>query len=148
MANDNEAVRAETTVNAPLESVWSAWTTSEGAETFFARTANIELRLGGSYEIFFNPADLRMSTKGRRVLSYEPKRMVCFEWNPLDADHARVTITQLGMKSGPVWDRATRHIERGWSELARRLKGRFDTGPIDWSSQMMMWKERAGTSSS
>jgi hypothetical protein len=48
-----------------------------------------------------------------------------------------------GLKDGPVWDRACKHMERGWMELTARLQQRFEHGPIDWSSQAMMWKERA-----
>jgi uncharacterized protein YndB with AHSA1/START domain len=163
-ADTGRALRVETTVKGPVAAVWEAWTTSAGAQTFFATKANIELQLGAPYEIFFNPADERMSTKGRKVLSYEPPRMLSFEWNlpldefpqlqgertwvvvelqPADASHTHVTITQLGLKEGPVWDRAYTHMERGWKELTARLKQRFDSGPIDWNSQVMMWQERA-----
>ena len=159
-------VRVEATVGATVASLWRAWTTSQGAETFFAERANIDLRVGGPYEIFFNQADERMSTKGRKVLSYEPERMVSFEWNlpldefpelknsltwvvvdftPLDASHTRVTVTQLGLKAGRVWERAARHMQQGWSELAERLKARFDSGPIDWAHQKMMWQARVNT---
>jgi hypothetical protein len=69
MPGETGQVRVEATVAAAVASVWRAWTTSQGAETFFAERANIDLRLGGPYEIFFNPADERMSTKGRKVLS-------------------------------------------------------------------------------
>jgi uncharacterized protein YndB with AHSA1/START domain len=163
MPEETGQVRVEATVDAPVASVWHAWTTSQGAETFFAEKANIDLQLGGAYEIFFNPADERMSTKGRKVLSYEPERMVSFEWNlpldqfpelkdnltwfvvdftSLDSSRTRVTVTQLGLKRGPVWERAARHMQQGWSELAERLKARFDSGPIDWAHQRMMWQAR------
>jgi hypothetical protein len=68
---------------------------------------------------------------------------VVVELQPTDATHTHVTITQLGLKDGPVWDRACKHMERGWMELTARLQQRFEHGPIDWNSQGMMWKERA-----
>jgi len=162
-ADAGRVLRVETTVNASAAAVWQVWTTPEGAQTFFAPKANIELRPGGAYEIFFNPADERMSTKGRKVLSYETRQILSFEWNlPLDefpdqqtqrtwvvvtlqptaASRTRVTITQLGLAEGPAWERAYAHMERGWRDLASRLQSRFEHGPIDWSSQAMMWKER------
>ena len=56
MPGETGYVRVKTTVNATVASVWRAYTTSQGAETFFAERANIGLRLRGPYEIFFNPA--------------------------------------------------------------------------------------------
>lgn len=63
MTDDRDQVGMDVAINAPIASVWSAWTTSQGAQTFFAENANIDLRIGGPYEIFFNSADDRMSTK-------------------------------------------------------------------------------------
>ena len=164
LADADRAVRVEATVNGPVSSVWDVWTTSAGAQTFFAPKTNIELRIGGPYEVFFNPADERMSTRGRKVLSYAPKEMLSFEWNlpldlypqlreertwvvvdlrQIDASHTHVTITQLGFKDGPAWDGAAQHMQRGWVEAVQRLKARFDTGPIQWPSQPMMCQERA-----
>jgi hypothetical protein len=40
------AVRVEGTVNAPVEQVWRVFTTSAGAEEFFAQKANIGLAIG------------------------------------------------------------------------------------------------------
>jgi hypothetical protein len=56
----SSALRAEAPVKASAAEVWRAWTTSDGAQTFFAPKANIELVIGSPYEIFFSPADERM----------------------------------------------------------------------------------------
>jgi hypothetical protein len=40
-------VRVEGIVNAPISQVWRVFTTSEGAEEFFAQKANIGLAIGG-----------------------------------------------------------------------------------------------------
>jgi uncharacterized protein YndB with AHSA1/START domain len=74
------SIHAEVVVNAPQSEVWLAWATDEGARTFLAPKTNIDTRIGGPYEIFFNPADDRMSTKGMKVLSYVPGEMLSFEW--------------------------------------------------------------------
>src|SRR5262245_43678113 len=42
-------------VNASLDDVWAAWTTNEGAQTFFSARTNIDPSLGGHYEIYFAP---------------------------------------------------------------------------------------------
>ena len=152
------------TVSAPLAEVWNVWTTSAGAASFFAPQANIQLQVGAPYEIFFNPADERLSTKGCKVLSYLPEEMLSFQWSlPGDVfpelpkggtwvvvtmravapDRTRVTISHLGWGDGAVWDRAYAHMQRGWADLAQRFEQRFTSGPIDWQSQAMLWQERA-----
>lgn len=154
-------VRVEGNVNAPVAEVWRVWTTSEGAEEFFAQKANIELAIGGPYEIQFDPIDERAGTKGLKILSYAPEEMISFQWNappefpevrnggtwvvaemrPVDAYTTHVTIMHLGWKDGPEWDKAYAHFQRGWSDLMSRLEKRFTDGPIDWSKQAMMYRE-------
>jgi uncharacterized protein YndB with AHSA1/START domain len=158
------AVRVEGTVNAPVEQVWRVFTTSEGAEEFFAQKANIELAIGGPYEIQFDPKDERSGTKGLKILSYAPGEMISFQWNAppelpevrnggtwvvvemkaVDANRTHVTITHLGWKTGPQWDQAYVHFQSGWGELMARLEKRFTDGPIDWSKQPMMYQEAKG----
>lgn len=154
-------VRVEGDVNAPVSDVWRVFTTTEGAEEFFAERANIQLAIGGPYEIQFDPNDERSGTKGLKILSYAPEEMISFQWNappqfpevrnggtwvvvemhPIDAYRTHVTITHLGWKTGAEWDQAYAHFQRGWSELMSRLEKRFTDGPIDWSKQHMMYQE-------
>lgn len=156
----NRFVRVEAEVHGPISEVWRVFTTSQGAEEFFAQKANIALALGGPYEIQFDPNDERSGTRGLKILSYAPEEMISFEWNappeypevrnggtwvvvamrPIDAFTTQVTITHLGWKQGPQWDRAYPHFQQGWSELMTRLERRFTDGPIDWSKQKMMYQ--------
>ncbi len=155
------AVRVEGTIKAPVSEVWRVWTTSQGAEEFFAEKANIRVAIGGPYEIQFDPKDERSGTKGLNILSYAPEEMISFQWNappempevrnggtwvvvqmrPEGADRTRVTVTHLGWKEGPEWDRAYVHFTRGWSDLMNRLERRFIVGPIDWNKERMMYQE-------
>lgn len=159
--NSVRAVRVEGNVKAPLAEVWRVFTTSGGAEEFFAQKANIDLAIGGPYEIQFDPNDERSGTKGLKILSYAPEEMISFQWNappempevrnggtwvvvqlhPLDAYTTHVTITHLGWKQGPEWDIAYVHFQQGWLELMTRLEKRFTDGPIDWSKQPMMYQD-------
>ncbi len=155
------AVRVEGTVKAPVAEVWRVWTTSQGAEEFFAEKANIGLTIGGPYEIQFDPKDERSGTKGLKILSYAPEEMISFQWNappeypdvrnggtwvvvqmrPEGAALTHVAITHLGWKRGPEWDRAFVHFERGWGDLMKRLERRFSGGPIDWNKERMIYQD-------
>lgn len=155
------AVRVEATIHAPVADVWRVWTTSAGAEEFFAEKANIRLEIGGPYEIQFDPKDERSGTKGLKILSYAPEEMISFQWNAppempevrnggtwvvvqmraQGPDRTYVSITHLGWKEGPEWDRAYEHFTQGWGELMNRLEKRFHDGPIDWDKQRMMYQK-------
>lgn len=160
----SRAVRAEATIQAPVSDVWRVWTTSQGAEEFFAQKANIQLAIGGPYEIQFDPKDERSGTKGLRILSYAPEEMISFQWNapteypevrkggtwvvvqmrPEGPNRTHVTLTHLGWRDGPEWDQAFAHFVRGWGELMKRLERRFTDGPIDWSKERMMYQQAKG----
>lgn len=160
----SRAVRAEATIQAPVSDVWRVWTTSQGAEEFFAQKANIQLAIGGPYEIQFDPKDERSGTKGLRILSYAPEEMISFQWNapteypevrkggtwvvvqmrPEGLNRTHVTLTHLGWRDGAEWDQAFAHFVRGWGELMKRLERRFTEGPIDWSKERMMYQQTKG----
>jgi uncharacterized protein YndB with AHSA1/START domain len=155
-------VRVEATVKAPVAEVWRVFTTSKGAEEFFAQKANILLAIGGPYEIQFDPKNEQSGTKGLKILSYAPEEMISFQWNapteypevrnggtwvvvqmqPEGTDRTHVTVTHYGWKEGLEWDKAYVHFVQGWGDLISRLERRFTEGPIDWDKERMMYKER------
>lgn len=152
------AVRAEIVVPAPVEQVWEAWTTPEGARTFFAPDCNIELRVGGPYEIFFNPEaeEGKRGGDGMIVLAFQPQRMLSFTWNaPLSLPTVRGQMTHVsvhlcpttqqetyvvlvhdGWGEGGEWDDAFNYFTEAWSKVVLpRLKYRFVHGPVDWAER-------------
>ena len=74
----NRMIQKEVTVAAPVAEIWQAWTTEEGALTFFAPKANVELAIGGRYEMLFDPAAPPGSQggEGLKILSYLPEEML------------------------------------------------------------------------
>jgi len=149
------SIRAEVVVDASVQDVWRVWTTSSGAQEFFAPKANISLAIGGPYEIYFDPANEEKSTKGMKLLSFAPNEMLSFGWTaPISlpkvregrtwvvvqfrseaGDKTRVIVSHYGWGEGPEWDVEHAHFVRGWNDLLGRLQDRFRDGPIDWSQE-------------
>ena len=156
-------------VYASVEKVWKAWTTSEGATTFFAPKARIELTPGGSYELYFDLQAPRGSRGGEgcRVLSFLPLEMLSFEWNappefpevrkqqtqehtwvvlqfyPLAQGQTRVRLTHLGWMEGEEWEKVFQYFLRAWDIVLGRLVHMFSTGePIDWKNPYSPPKDR------
>lgn len=137
-------IHYEIEVNAPLEKIWNAWTTSEGITLFFSPKACVELWPGGKFEMYFmldNPEGLQGS-EDCKVLSYLPMKMLSFSWNaPPDNPTVRkertwvvlqfeesasgsvhVTFDNLGYLNGPDWDRAYDYFVRAWKSVLDSLK--------------------------
>ncbi|MGD2144340.1 MAG: SRPBCC domain-containing protein [Anaerolineae bacterium] len=151
------AIRAEVIVDATVDEVWDAWTTEAGIRSFFAPACNVELRVGGPYEILFNPdaPPGERGAEGMRVLAFQPKKMLAFTWNaPPHLSEVRgqlthvlirlqqcekgrtlVTLTHSGWGEGGQWDEAFEYFERAWGHIVLpRLRHRFAEGPVDWGN--------------
>ncbi|HEV7920980.1 MAG TPA: SRPBCC domain-containing protein [Thermoanaerobaculia bacterium] len=66
-ADSAHRIEREVAVHASRAEVWKAWTTVEGAR-FFAPAADIELRPGGAYEIYFWGSSTKSIPEPWRVL--------------------------------------------------------------------------------
>jgi uncharacterized protein YndB with AHSA1/START domain len=151
-----QMIRKEVVVNASVEPVWHAWTTPEGAVTFFAPRANIRLVVGGPYELYFDldAPEGSQGGEGLKILSFLPMEMLSFEWTappqyasvrqgprtwvvvqfyPLGRNEVRVRLTHLGWREGEEWDKVFQYFKRAWDTVLGRLEYRFSKVPIDWN---------------
>lgn len=69
-----------TPVNAPRPEVYKRFTTTQGWKTFLDASSDIDLRIGGQWEVYFDP-QAKIGSNGCQVLSYLPNEMVAFTWN-------------------------------------------------------------------
>src|SRR5262245_42150001 len=148
-------INKEVVVDATAEQVWQAWTTREGIVSFFAPDANVEARVGGPFQIYFDPQG-SPGSKGAddmRFMALQPMRMLSFDWNappslpearkqrtfvllrfePVGEKQVRVTLTHIGWGDGGEWDKAYAYFDRAWGNVFANLKKRFESGPIDWT---------------
>jgi len=148
-------LRKEVIVNASLDDIWQAWTTTKGINTFFSPSARVELRQGGPFEIYFldeNPYGLKGS-EDCKILAYLPKKMLSFEWNgpaqfgilrykktqvnlffeEITPGKVKVEFIQHGWGTGEDWDKLYTYFDKAWDWVLSSLVKRFNEGPLDWS---------------
>jgi len=126
--------------------LWWRWTDHEGLLTFFGSDNNIELKLNGSYEIYFlmeNPYGLRGS-EGCRILSFLPEKMLSFTWNApphheeirnhehqtwvvlnfieIDENHTEIQLNHLGWLEGEKWNQVYDYFENAWETVFKWLE--------------------------
>ena len=151
-------------VNAPIEEVWKAWTTTEGVKSFFAPDAKVEAKYGGLFEIYMNPyAEPGMrGADDMRFMALEPPTMLSFTWNAppsipeirpqrtlvivrlksVDEKKTEVTLRQVGWGDGEKWNQTYAYFDRAWGNVLVNLQKRFTEGPIDFSDWLKQMKER------
>jgi uncharacterized protein YndB with AHSA1/START domain len=153
----NRSIEVDVLVEATVEQAWDAWTTEEGIVSFFAPACNLDLRVGGPYEILFNPsAEPGMrGADGMIILAVQPRKMLSFTWNsPSEFGEARhqwthvvvrfaevgerqtkVTLFHDGWGEGEMWDGVFNYFVEAWGSIVLpRLRYRFAKGPVDWSN--------------
>jgi uncharacterized protein YndB with AHSA1/START domain len=153
-------IEKQAVVDAPIEEVWKAWTTTEGVKSFFAPDAKVEARSGGPFEIYINPyAEPGMKgADDMRFMAVQEPTMITFTWNappsnpeirrqrtmvivrlePAGEKRTKVTLRHVGWGDGGRWDEAYNYFDRTWGNVLANLQKRFTDGPIDFTE----WLER------
>jgi|ERR1700730_13348935 uncharacterized protein YndB with AHSA1/START domain len=157
----DRVIRKQVVVDASRKEVWEAFTTNQGAQTFFAPQTRINLILGGPYEIYFHPEKTH-GTRGCeeecRIHSIVPMKSLSFTWGQepepgtkslrdaglttivfldfkeLSPHKTLVHFTNVGWGQGPEWDRSYDFFTKAWDFVLGYLKIRFEKGPIDWAN--------------
>jgi len=160
-----EPLSFEVTVAAPLADVWRAWSTEEGAESFFAPKVHLELAPLGRFEVLFSP-DAPPGQRGAedlRILAYAPERMLAFEWSappsfararaartfvvvelePAGAARTRVTLLHQGFAeqaartpdAAAEWRDVRAYFDKAWPTVLAALEQRFAKGPLGGSAE-------------
>jgi uncharacterized protein YndB with AHSA1/START domain len=157
-AAQTKSIEKEVIVDGSLEEVWKAWTTNEGARTFFSSQTNIYPKLGAPYEIYFKLDQPygKQGSEGCRIHSFVPMKMLSFTWNAppqfptirepelhtivylhfqeLGPKKTAVRFSQQGWGEGDEWNQVFQYFEEAWDVVLGRLKIRFESGPIDWKN--------------
>jgi uncharacterized protein YndB with AHSA1/START domain len=159
---EERAIAKQVVVKAPIEAVWSAWTTTEGIKSFFAPDARVEARVDGPFEIYMNPyaAPGMKGADDMRFLALQPMKMLSFTWNappslpealaqrtvvvvrlkPAGEGQTEVSLYHAGWGEGGEWDKAYDYFNRAWGNVLANLQKRFAEGPVDWTEWLIRLK--------
>jgi uncharacterized protein YndB with AHSA1/START domain len=145
----------EAIIDAPVDTVWSMFTTTEGASQWMVAKVDIDLRVGGSMRTSYNPQSTLDDefTIVNRILAYEPMHMIAtrnvqapagFEWieqfqqtwsvtyfESLGPNRTGLRIVGLGYGEGPQWDRLYTFFEAGNQQVLDQLKRQFEPAADD-----------------
>ena len=145
-----QIIEKEIIIKASLEEVWNRWTTNEGIKSFFAQDCEVELQLGGKYEMYFledAPTGQRGS-EGCKVLSFIPYEMFSFSWNAppqfpsirnsgthtyivlnfekIKPRKTKIRLRHLGWQEGKTWDEVFAYFDEAWAKVLTWLAESFE----------------------
>ncbi|MBL8885110.1 MAG: SRPBCC domain-containing protein [Phycisphaerales bacterium] len=142
---DAPGIDINTVVNAPVAEVYKSFTTSAGWKKTMGVETAIELRIGGPWEIYFDP-QTKIGSNGCQVLSYVPNEMVSFSWNTppkfeqerakrtwvvvtfADAGSGKTTVRlrHLGFTGEGKWPEVKAYFASAWPNVLKALSESFE----------------------
>ena len=143
----------EGVVDAPPDSVWKAFTTAAGLESWMAPHASVDLRIGGMMQAVYAP-DAPLggpSTIENTILAYEPTRMLAIRvskapegfpfpnavrnmwtvvyFEAVDGAKTRVREVSLGFGTDDESQKMRQFFDRGNAYTMTELQKRFAPPP-------------------
>ena len=121
------------------------FTANKNLERWLTQVADVEPKVGGKYELFWNPDDKENdSTIGCKVLVISKDRVLCFEWkgpqlfkhfmnntkpltcvtvffNPCSKG-TEVHLLHTGWGDSPEWEDAREWFDKAWKNALSRLE--------------------------
>lgn len=149
---NDKAIIQESTIQAPINLVWYAWTISERVSEWFAPETVIDAKEGGAYELYFIPGNkTEMNTKGCKIIKLVDNKELQFTWKgpdqfqsimnneaeltivnvsfePVNSNSTRVVIVHSGFKDDDNWKEAFTWHEMAWSGVLKSLKSALEKG--------------------
>jgi uncharacterized protein YndB with AHSA1/START domain len=121
------------------------FTVNKHLEKWLAKLADVESRVGGKYELFWNPQDrVNDSTMGCKILAIAPNRFLCFEWKgpkqfrhlmnkvrPLtnvvvffipNQEGTDVHLLHTGWRDSAEWKEARQWFDKAWAMALSELQ--------------------------
>jgi uncharacterized protein YndB with AHSA1/START domain len=143
-------LQMEVQVPGARDSVWQAFTTTAGLDSWMWRDCSVDLRRGGGWLIHFPGGSTGGGTIERFKRGHEitihamaPETFptvrakgttAVFQFEAVGDTATRVRLIQTGWQSGEEWEKAYDYLAKGNAQLLGQLRYRFKNGPIDWAA--------------
>ncbi len=144
-----ESLKFKLILRGAVDVVWDAWTKTEKITEWFSPEANIDARLGGGYELFFDPENHdHQSTKGCKITVFNPLKTLAFTWKGPDEfgdtmnnpgnltsvsvdfvaidDTTQVKVEHNGWGEGAEWAEARTWHNKAWEGVLSNLKSLYN----------------------
>ncbi len=127
----------------PLKA-FDLFTVNEHLEKWLTQEADVELKVGGKHELFWNPEDKEHdSTYGCKILGVHPGAFLCFEWKgpkqftfmnevrPLTQvvvsfipcrGGTDIHLVHTGWRDTPEWEKARLWFDKAWAAAFLELQ--------------------------
>jgi len=132
-------------LNCNHKKAYKMFTVNKHLEKWLTRKADVEPKVSGKYELFWNLEDKKNdSTIGCKILSLAPNKYLCFEWKgPRHFKHfmnnvrpltnvlvffipypkfTEVHLLHTGWKETPAWEEARKWFVKVWASALSELK--------------------------
>jgi hypothetical protein len=148
----NEIINLSLVLDCDTKKAFAMFTGKKEVSSWLAIDANIELRMGGKYELFWDPKDrVNNSTIGCRINGLEIGKMLAFEWkgpieyknlmnnvDPLTQvivffvpfgetaekgkEQTEIHLVHTGWRSTDKWEECRRWFIKAWESAFKKLK--------------------------
>jgi uncharacterized protein YndB with AHSA1/START domain len=125
-----DSIFIETTIHAPIEKVWQAWTESSVIMKWFGsdpkgkvHSARLDVRPGGSFEVMFQDADQTEHTCFGNYKEVENLSKLSFTWHWKSEPSVESFIVLLLIKQGISTKMQFEHINVGTGSKHNYIQG-------------------------
>lgn len=150
-------LQQETTIAAPIEDVWRAYTTVEGWTAWAAPNAEIDLRVGGTIRTAYQGEIGGSNTNTLHIVNYVPERLLTLRaelsgnWPEIMKEDAekltnvtlfdetadgvtRIQSFGIGYTDAPEYDQLMSFFIKANESLYQNLRAYLETGArVEWS---------------
>lgn len=147
-AQHDKIIHVSAELSCSIDSAYAYFTENTLLERWLAVKADVEMKVGGKYELFWSPEDPDLtnnSTYGCKVLSMDKPYYFSIEWkgnkdhkafmnnvrpltnvtvvfNKINANKTRVTLLHTGWQTDKDWDSAYQFFEKAWAGAFSKLE--------------------------
>lgn len=146
----DEIIHVSAELNCSPGEAFEMFTDPGKLASWLAEEANVEPKLGGSYELFWNPEDREYdSTIGCKITGFVPDRLLAFQWKgpkqyshfmneadplthvtvsfiPTDRNSTEIHLVNSGYRSSAEWQEARQWFVNMWEFAFGELKKRIN----------------------